>query len=88
MRLMMRTPTLSSVAREHFNEHQAEMVHDVAARLGLAEDDLQAHVIASALCNAIWTIVGRWVAEDNSPERLVEMINEGCALLAAGLDPR
>jgi len=87
MRLLLRTPTLQAMAREHFNEHQDETVVDVAGRLGLPEDDLRAHVIASALGNTIWTVVGRWVAEDNSLERLIEMINQGCAILAAGLDP-
>jgi AcrR family transcriptional regulator len=88
MRLMLRSPTLQAMARDHFNEHEAEMVHEVAVRLDVPDDDLRAHVITSALSNAIWTVVARWVADDNSPQRLLEMIDEGCAILTTGLDPQ
>ena len=86
MRLMLRTPSLHALAREHFHEHEAEIVHDVAERLHLPEDDLRVHVIAAALGNTIWAVVGRWVDEDSPPERLAEMIDEACTMLSTGLD--
>lgn len=86
MRIMLGTPSLAAVTREHFNEHSADMATEFAKRLGVAEDDLRPHVIAAAIGNCIWTVVSRWVAEDGSPERLLEMLDEGCRMLAAGLD--
>jgi len=86
MRLMLRTPSLHALAREHFHEHEAEIVHDVAERLHLPEEDLRVHVIAAALGNTIWAVVGRWVDEDSPPERLAEMIDEACTMLSTGLD--
>lgn len=88
MRVMLGTPTLHALAREHFNEHEHEFVDEVARRLDLPEDDLRVHVIAAALSNMIWTVVSRWVAESGSPERLLEMITQSCSLLASGLDTR
>jgi AcrR family transcriptional regulator len=88
MRLMLRTPSLHALAREHFHEHEAEIVRDVAKRLDLPEDDLRVHVIAAALGNTIWAVVGRWVGEDAPPERLLDMLNEACTLLSNGLDIR
>lgn len=86
MRIMMGTPSLNAVAREHFNEHSADMASEFAERLGVPADDLRPHVIAAAIGNCIWTVVNRWVAEEGSPERLLEMLDEGCHMLAAGLD--
>lgn len=88
MRVMLGTPSLHALAREHFNEHEAEFVDEIARRLDLPQDDLRVHVIASALSNTIWTVVSRWVAESGSPERLLEMIEDSCRLLSSGLDPR
>ena len=86
MRLMMGTPTLLAHARDHFHDHEDDMVRDIAERLDLPEDDLRVHVIASAVGNTIWTVVSRWVAENGSPDRLLEMITEACTLLCDGLD--
>jgi AcrR family transcriptional regulator len=86
MRLMMGTPTLLAHARDHFHDHEDDMVRDIAERLDLPEDDLRVHVIASAVGNTIWTVVSRWVAENGSPDRLLEMITEACTLLCSGLD--
>jgi AcrR family transcriptional regulator len=88
MRVMLGTSSLHAIAREHFNEHEADMAREFAKRLGVAEDDLRAHVIASAVGNTIWTVVSRWVAEDSSPQRLLEMIDEACRMLASGFDEK
>jgi AcrR family transcriptional regulator len=88
LRVTLSTPSLQALARDHFNEHEQEILTECARRLDLPEEDLRVHVITSALSNAIWTVVTRWVAEDGSPERLLEMIDEACTLLETGLDPR
>jgi AcrR family transcriptional regulator len=88
MRVMLGTPSLHALARDHFNEHNDEIVDECARRLDLPEDDLRVHVVASAMTNTIWTVVSCWVAESGSPERLLEMIEESCRLLSSGLDPR
>jgi AcrR family transcriptional regulator len=84
LRVMLGTPSLRALAREHFNEHEHDMVVLFAQRLKVPEDDLGAQVMATALANAIWTVTTRWAEEDAAPERLVEMIDEACALLTAG----
>ena len=86
MRVMIGTPSLQAMAREHFNEHNEEMVVDFAARMGVAKDDLRAHIVASAVGNAIWTVVSRWVAEDGSTDTLLTMLDDACHLLSTGID--
>lgn len=88
MRVMLGTPSLHALARDHFNEHEKEILVECARRLDLPEDDLRVHVVASALSNTVWTVVYLWVAEEGSPQRLLEMIDEACTLLSTGLDPR
>jgi len=86
MRVMLCTPSLQATAREHFNEHHDDMAADFAERMGIAKDDLRAHVVASVVGNTIWTVVSRWLAEDSSPETLLKMIDEACSLLSNGID--
>jgi AcrR family transcriptional regulator len=86
IRVMLGTPSLQAIAREHFNEHQDDMAADYADRMGIAKDDLRAHVVASVVGNIIWTVVSRWVAENGSPDDLITMIDEACDLLATGID--
>ena len=86
LRVMLGTPSLQALAREHFNEHHDELAADFARRMGVPKDDLRAHVVASAVGNAVWTVVSRWVAEDSDPRTLITMLDEACALLSAGLD--
>lgn len=86
VRLMMGTPSLRAIAYEHFGEHQPELVKVFAEALGVDEDDLQAHLFATAVGNTLWTVIDRWVAEDGSQERLTEMLDEGFTLLGNGLD--
>jgi AcrR family transcriptional regulator len=86
VRLMMATPSLRAIAYEHFGEHQPELVKVFAEALGVDEDDLQAHLFATAVGNTLWTVIDRWVAEDGSQERLTEMLDEGFTLLGNGLD--
>jgi AcrR family transcriptional regulator len=85
-RIMLATPSLPASAREHFNEHEAELARGFARRLDLPDDALQAHVMAAMVGNAIWTVATRWVAEDTPPERLSAMLDEALDLLARGLD--
>jgi AcrR family transcriptional regulator len=86
MRVMLGTPALQAIAREHFNEHHDEMTVDFADRMGVAKDDLRAHVVASVVANTIWTVVSRWVADGGTPDDLLTMIDEACDLLATGID--
>ena len=88
MRIMLGTPSLQAIAREHFNEHHDDMAADFAVRMGLAKDDLIAHVVASAVGNTMWTVVSRWVADSGDPAALSEMLDSAFRLLATGLDQR
>ena len=84
--VMLTTPSLRNLAREHFYEEEAEMVGAVADRLGLEADDLTAHVTAGVIASAVWITVNRWAAEGADLERLQPMIDEVFALLATGFD--
>jgi AcrR family transcriptional regulator len=84
--VMLTTPSLRNLAREHFYEEEAEMVGAVADRLGLAPDDLAAHLTAGVIASALWITVNRWTAEGADLERLPPMIDEAFALLATGFD--
>lgn len=86
MRVMLSTPSLRAIARDNFNEHEADFARTFAVRLGVAEDDLRPHVIASVVGNLMWTVINRWVDEGGEPDKLLPMIDEGFALLAKGLD--
>jgi AcrR family transcriptional regulator len=85
MRCMLGTASLQATARDHFNEHQAELAEEFARRLDRSPDDLAPQVMAAAVGNVVWTVATRWVAEDSPPERLVAMIDEALDLLAEGL---
>jgi AcrR family transcriptional regulator len=84
VRVILKTPSLRALAREHFGEHEADMAAAFAERFGQRVDDLRPQVMASAIGNAIWTIVTRWAEEDAPPERLLEMLDETQAILVAG----
>jgi AcrR family transcriptional regulator len=86
IRIMLGTPSLQAIAREHFNEHHDDMAADFAARMGVAEGDYRAHVVASAVSNTMWTVVAHWVAEGGDGQALVAMLDEAFTLLAGGLD--
>jgi AcrR family transcriptional regulator len=86
MRIMLGTPSLQALAREHFDENHDDMVADFAERMGVADDDLRAHVVASAVGNAMWTVVSRWVATDTDPQVLMHMLDQAFHMLSAGLD--
>ena len=88
IRIMLGTPSLQAIAREHFNEHHDEMAGDFATRMGVAKDDYRAHVVASAVSNTMWTVVAHWVADGGGAETLMAMLDEAFGLLASGLDQR
>jgi len=83
--VMLSTPSLRTMAREHFYEEEAGLVSGVAAHLGLGENDLAAHVIGSMIAGALWATVNRWVAEGAERERIMPMLDEAFAILAKGL---
>jgi AcrR family transcriptional regulator len=86
--VMLTTPSLRNLAREHFYEEEAEMVPAIAARLGVAPDSLVAHVVTGMITSAIWATVNRWLAEgpELDLDRLNQMMDETFALLADGVD--
>jgi AcrR family transcriptional regulator len=86
MRVMLGTPSLRAMAREHFHEHESELSEVFADRLGRPESDLRVHVCAAAVGSTMWTVIGRWVVEDRSADELVPMIDEAFGLLAEGLE--
>ena len=84
--VMLTTPSLRNLARDHFYEEEATIIEAVAMRLGLAEDDLRAHIIASMIAGALWSTVNRWVAEGAEIDRLWPMLDDAFNVLGAGLD--
>ena len=86
IRIMLTTPSLRALAREHFNEHEDELARVFADRLGLDENALRPHVIAAAVGTTMWTVINLWVSSNRDPAELVTMIDEGFALLAGGLE--
>jgi AcrR family transcriptional regulator len=86
IRLMLSTPSLRAMAREHFNEHEDELAEVFAKRLCVDASALRPHVIAAAVGTTLWTAVNRWVATEGDTGDLIEMIDEGLAMLGDGLD--
>lgn len=86
IRVMLTTPSLRALARDHFNEHDDELARVFARRLDVDETALRPHVIAAAVGITMWTVINRWVADDRAIDELIPMIDEGFALLAAGLE--
>jgi AcrR family transcriptional regulator len=84
--VMLTTPSLRTMAREHFYEEEAEMVGAIAARLGVAEDDFVAHVTTGVIASALWVAVNRWVVEGADLDRLQPMIDQAFEILAHGVD--
>jgi AcrR family transcriptional regulator len=86
--VMLSTPSLRTMAREHFYEEEAGLVRGVAAHLGLGEDDLATRVIGSMIAGALWATVNHWIAVGADRDRLMPMLDEAFALLGKGLaDP-
>jgi AcrR family transcriptional regulator len=85
MQVMLSTPSLRNLAREHFDEEEAGMVAPVAERLGLEPDDLVAHIATGMIASALWTTVNRWSAAGAEVDRLEPMLDEAFALLESGL---
>ena len=84
--VMLSTPSLRNMAREHFHEEEAGLAAMVAGRLGLPEDDLTAHVIGGMIASALWATVNCWIAEGGEIERLWPMLDETFDILAEGCD--
>ena len=84
--VMLTTPSLRHLAREHFYEEEAEMVGAIAARLGVSADSLVAHVVTGMVTSALWATINRWLAEGADLDRLDPMMDETFALLANGVD--
>jgi hypothetical protein len=82
---MLSTPSLRTMAREHFYEEEAGLVQWVAAHLGLGEDELAGHVIGSMIAGALWATVNCWVAEGADRDRIGPMLDEAFAILGKGL---
>lgn len=83
--VMLSTPSLRTMAREHFYEEEAGLVQGVAARLGLDEDSLAAHVIGSMIAAALWAAVNCWIAEGADTARIGPLLDEAFDILAQGL---
>ncbi len=83
--VMLSTPSLRTMAREHFYEEEAGLVQGVAARLGLDEDSLAAHVIGSMIAAALWGAGNCWIAEGADTARIGPLLDEAFDILAQGL---
>jgi len=83
--VMLTTPGLRRLAREHFHEEEADMVPAVAARLGCDPDDPAAHIATGMIASALWAAIDRWIAEGAGRERLDELLDQAFAALGEGL---
>jgi AcrR family transcriptional regulator len=86
IKVMLGTPSLRAMAREHFHEHESELAQVFAERAGASTDALRIHVTAAAVGSTMWIVIGRWVTENGSTDQLVPMIDEAFGLLAEGLE--
>jgi AcrR family transcriptional regulator len=84
LKVVLTTPSLRSLALEHFHQHQQGLARTYAERLGVPEDDLQPHVLAGVVSTTAWAVLDRWVSEGCDPERLIPMVDEAFGLLQAG----
>jgi AcrR family transcriptional regulator len=84
-KVVLTTPSLRSMALEHFHQHHDELARAYAARLGVSTDALQAHVLAGVVSTTTWAVLNRWVAEGAEPAALLPMLDEAFSLLATGL---
>jgi AcrR family transcriptional regulator len=80
--VMLTTPSLRSLAREHFHQEEAELVGPIADRIGVPRDSLAAHVVTASLAAAIWAAIDRWVADGADPDRVGDTMDATFALLA------
>lgn len=86
IRVVMSTPSLRATCVERFHEHLDGLAGTFAARLGAEPHDLEPHILAGAVSAAMLAISERWVAAGAQADQLLPMIDEGFALLQAGLD--
>jgi AcrR family transcriptional regulator len=86
MRVVMSTPSLRSICVERFHDHLDGFASVFATRLGLDEHALEAYVVAGAASATMLAVMDRWVAEGGRDDRLLPLLDEGFALLQAGLD--
>jgi AcrR family transcriptional regulator len=86
VRIMLTTPSLRALSRDHFNDHESELAEAIATRLGVEPTALRAHVMAAAVGATMWSVINLWVSSGGGPEVLVDMIDEAFAMLAAGLE--
>jgi AcrR family transcriptional regulator len=84
--VMLTTPSLRNLARDHFEDEEAGMVAAIAERLGLPPDDLTAHVITGVISSALWTTVNQWTSSGADIDDLLPMIARALALVAVGVD--
>jgi AcrR family transcriptional regulator len=85
LKVVLTTPSLRSMALEHFHQHSDELVQAYAERLGLSPDALKPHVLAGVVSTTTWAVLNRWVAEGADPDALRPMLDEAFSLLATGL---
>jgi hypothetical protein len=84
--VMLTTPSLRNLARDHFEDEETGMVAAIAERLGFPPDDLSAHVIAGIVSSALWTTVNQWTAAGTDADDLLPMIDRALDLVADGVD--
>jgi AcrR family transcriptional regulator len=84
--VMLTTPSLRHLAREHFHEEEAELVGAVAAPLGVPPGSLVAQVVTGMMASTIWSVFDHWVADGAHPDRIDEMMDDAFAMLAEGVD--
>jgi AcrR family transcriptional regulator len=83
-RIVMQTPSLRSLALEHFRSGQHGLVRAFALRLGLDEDALAPRVLAAAISEAMLAIVERWVQDGARLDGLHPLVDEAFDALRAG----
>lgn len=74
--LMLTTPGLESLLLEHFRRIESVLVGAIATRLNRPADDLDAWLLAAALCAAMRIAFVRWANSGAQPRTLWPLLQE------------
>jgi AcrR family transcriptional regulator len=84
-RVMMATPSLETLRREHFHGFEDPLAAAIATRLGRQSGDLDARLLAAATAAALRISIERWVASGAPPGTLRPLVDEAFDRLEHGL---
>ena len=74
--VMLTTPSLTALRREHFHRIELGFASAIATRLGRAPDDIDSRLLAAAFIAALELSVDRWLAAGRPRGRLWPTLSE------------